>query len=732
MIEVVFFNDPLGVVVAAVTTSMVFLGASKSGPGWKRKFFGIGNKSDSKAGTASSTDPGLRSGDWQRAANIFEKEGRYREAAKLHYAEGQNYEAARLLVQAGALTEAASLFERVGHYLKAAEVCAQAGDNRRAGENYRQYIEDHFGSLAVTRSPADHAGFTHYCKQAGQAFERAGLLEQAAEVLERGEHWEHAADLFEKLGRYVKAADLYQRGGATNKAADVYAQAGDRVRAAQMRGEYLYKEEDKNEAAVQFLLGGDALRAAEVYEEAGNYLDAARCFEHCGAHRQAAEAYQRIDELGRAAEMFERCQDYEKSGTLYEATGDLAQAARMYDEAGLFYRAACVSKKAGLNEQSIAYLQKVDPNSSDYMAALIQLAQHFMERDLPGVAVEKLRKGLASKRISRDNLSVYYTLADATEQMGDYEKACEILNKIIAEDYNYRDAVGKLQELEKKATAQSSHKEPLPTILKTELGDKERYEFKEKLGAGGMGVVYQAYDRLLNRVVAYKMLMEQFMEIDEIRERFLREARSAAMLNHPNIVTIFDIGIDRGRLFISMEYVEGLTYFQILERERRLSIPAAQRCMVGILRALVHAHTKGVVHRDIKPSNVMLARDKVIKITDFGLAKILRQAKDQESERASGTPLYMSPEQILGDPLDFRADIYAFGGTMYHLFSGEPPFLEGEVLYHHVHTDPRPLKELRPDVPAVFESIVMKCLKKDPADRYQKAADILVALRSGK
>jgi tetratricopeptide (TPR) repeat protein len=499
-----------------------------------------------------------------------------------------------------------------------------------------------------------------------------------------------------------------------------------------MRGEFLYKEDDKNEAAVQFLLGGDALRAAEVYEEAGNYLDAARCYEHCGAHRQAAEAYQRIDETGRAAEMFERCQDYEKSGTLYEATGNLAQAARMYDEAGLFYRAATVSKKAGLSEQSIAYLQKVGLDSPDYMAALIQLAQHFMERDLPGVAVEKLRKGLANKPVSRDTLNVYYTLADATEQMGDFEKACEILNKIIAEDYNYRDAVGRLQELEKKASVQSSGKESVPTVLKSELGDKERYEFQEKLGAGGMGVVYQAYDRLLNRVVAYKMLMEQFMEIDEIRERFLREARSAAMLNHPNIVTIFDIGIDRGRLFISMEYVEGSTYFQILERETRLSLPAAKHCMVGILRALIHAHNKGVVHRDIKPSNVMLARDKVIKITDFGLAKILRQAKDQGSERASGTPLYMSPEQILGDPLDFRADIYAFGGTMYHLLSGEPPFLEGEVLYHHVHTDPRPLKELRPDVPAVFGSIIMKCLRKDPADRFQKASDILAALRAGK
>jgi serine/threonine-protein kinase len=179
-----------------------------------------------------------------------------------------------------------------------------------------------------------------------------------------------------------------------------------------------------------------------------------------------------------------------------------------------------------------------------------------------------------------------------------------------------------------------------------------------------------------------------------------------------------------------MEYVEGKSYYQIQEKEIQLPFPAVVHCMAGILRALAHAHAKGVVHRDIKPSNVMLARDRVIKITDFGLAKILRRASDQGSERASGTPLYMSPEQILGEPLDFRTDIYAFGGTAYHLLAGEPPFIEGEVLYHHVHTEPQPLKEHRPDIPDGIASIVERCLKKNPKERFQKASDVLAALRS--
>ena len=698
--------EPLGVLL-----TLVLLGMAKGS--WK-KIFG---RKDKKG--PSKVDPALAAGDWQRAAKIFEDDGRFRDAAKIYQGKGQNHEAARLLVQAGALTEAASIFERVGHYLKAAEVCAQSGDNRRAGENYRRYLEERFGSLAVARSPADHAEFTKYCRLAGQAFERAGLLEQAAEVLERGEQWDEAAALFLKLNRHVKAADLYQRAGAVDQAADAFAQAGDRVRAAQMRGEFLYKQEQKNEAAVQFLLGGDPLRAAEVYEEAGNYLDAARCYEHCGAHRQAAEAYERVEQFDRAAEMYGRSQEYQKAADLYEKAEDWEQATRMFAESGAYFRAAKLARKEGLTELAIDYLQKVEPSDANYQDALVELGENFMERDLPGVAVEKLKKALAGQTISDKNLDVYHTLAVASEQMGDYAAAVDILKQIVAENYSYRDAVGRLQELEKKvkeggAEPQQHH------VAKEELGQGgKRYEFVEKLGAGGMGVVYRARDTRLNRVVAYKMLMEQFMEVKDVRDRFLREAQSAAQLNHPNIVTVYDMDVDpeRKRLFIAMEFVAGESYFDILQSDTRLSIPQVLHFVVGVLKALAHAHGHGVVHRDIKPSNVMLSQQRVVKIMDFGLAKVLREAKAQGSEKASGTPLYMSPEQILGKAIDFRTDIYAFGGTVYHLLAGEPPFVDGEVLYHHVHTKAKQLKEHRPEIPKVLDNIVMACLNKDPSNR---------------
>ncbi|MGH9337569.1 MAG: protein kinase domain-containing protein, partial [Vicinamibacteria bacterium] len=385
--------------------------------------------------------------------------------------------------------------------------------------------------------------------------------------------------------------------------------------------------------------------------------------------------------------MYGRFQEYQKAAALYEKVEDFQEATRMYAEAGAYYRAATLARKKGLTEQAIDYLQRVQPTDAHYQDALVELAHSFMERDLPGVAVEKLKKALSGAALSAKNMDIYHTLAVASEQMGDLRGAADILKQIVAENYAYRDAVGRLQEIERKL-AQGIAEPHRRSVVEEELSERKRYEFVEKLGAGGMGVVYRARDTRLNRVVAYKMLMEQFMEVKDVRDRFLREAQSAAQLNHPNIVTVYDMDVDRdrNRLFIAMEFVSGESYFDILQREIRLDTPAVLHFVLGVLKALAHAHGHGVVHRDIKPSNVMLSNDRVVKIMDFGLAKVLRDAKAQGSEKASGTPLYMSPEQILGKALDFRTDIYAFGGTVYHLIAGEPPFVDGEVLYHHVHT----------------------------------------------
>lgn len=706
------WGDP-AVAQAAILVSMV-LGSAFSSK--FRKILGLSGEraSSSDPNLDSQTDPAMSG--WQRAAKIFEKEGRFREAAQLYEGQGHHYEAAGLLLRAGALTSAADIFERAGDFLRAGQVCTQAGDNRRAGENYRRYLEDRFGSLVTTRSPSDHTEYRHYCRLAGDAFERAGLLEQAAEVLERGEHWEDAANLYLRLNRHVKAADLFQRAGAMDRAADVFAQSGDRARAALMRGEFLYTEEQREEAAVQFLLGGDPLRAATIYEENGNYLDAARCYEHCGSHRQAAEAYETVDQFDRAAEMYARCSDYDRAAELYEQADLREHAMRMYGEAGMYLKAAQIARSLDQIDVTIDYLQKVKSKNRDYPQALALLTRSFVDRKLPGVAIEKLKKAMDRQKISPENIELFYVWSQAYEAHGDLKNAIAILKMVVGENYLYEDSVDRLKDLEKRMLNAPTEIIVRDDTIQTDLAQGERYQFQEKIGAGGMGLVYRAFDLLLNRTVAYKMLMEQFMALAEVRERFLREARSAAGLNHVNIVTVYDVGVDRGRLFISMEYVNGLSYFEVLQRDNRLTTSQVLHFVSGVLKALIHAHQNGVIHRDIKPSNVMLTDEGTVKIMDFGLAKVLDEAKSQ-SDRASGTPLYMSPEQILGKELDFRTDMYAFGGTVYHLLAGEPPFLDGEVLYHHVHTEPRRLKDLRPEVPNILSDIVMQCLSKNPLKR---------------
>ena len=263
------------------------------------------------------------------------------------------------------------------------------------------------------------------------------------------------------------------------------------------------------------------------------------------------------------------------------------------------------------------------------------------------------------------------------------------------------------------------------------LGDK--YEIIGELGEGAMGVVYAARHRALNKVVAIKTLRVEIAGDAELTGRFEQEARAASAIGHPNICEVFDLGsASNGTRYMVMEHLEGVSLADLLVHEPLLTPERAAGIMSQVLSALTAAHRGGIVHRDLKPENIFVTRSEhrgeFIKLLDFGISKVLEAADpniagDDAAMRRTrlgsvlGTPLYMSPEQILGKELDFRTDMYAFGGTVYHLLAGEPPFLEGEVLYHHVHTEPRLLKDLRPEVPTVLSDIVMQCLSKNPAKR---------------
>jgi serine/threonine protein kinase len=260
------------------------------------------------------------------------------------------------------------------------------------------------------------------------------------------------------------------------------------------------------------------------------------------------------------------------------------------------------------------------------------------------------------------------------------------------------------------------------------LGD--RYELGAVLGHGGMARVQRAKDRKLKRSVAVKILASPYDRDKAFVERFQREAHAAASLNHPNIVAVYDSGSENGTHYIVTELVDGETLGELMAREGALPPERAAEIGREVARALAAAHERGVVHRDVKPGNVMITPDGRVKVVDFGIARAAGAESVTKSGIVLGSAPYISPEQARGEPGNERSDIYALGCVLYHMLTGQAPFVADTplaTLYLHVHEPVVPPSEIRP-VPAELEAVVMRCMEKDPADRYSSAAEVEGAL----
>lgn len=680
---------------------------------------------------------------FSEAADLFEKAGRFESAGTIFAQQNDFSRAAEAYVKAGRFSVAAEMFEKLGNHRRAADAYAQVGFHRHAAQAFvkcqdwekaaaslEEVIAEEGQRLGAGQDQRKQKELRTLILQAGKLFEQAGRLDRALAVLERGGCVMAAAEMAVRLGEHARAASLFQGAGQPLRAAEALDQLGDRREAARLRGEHHRDQGEDEEAARWLEESGDFVAAGDLLRKLERYAEAGACYERQGDAAGAAEMFRLAGDPLRAAKAYAQADHRLEAAACYGEAGDFRQQAQLLAAAGEHLAAGEIYHRENLDDEAIKVLQRVEPGSAGFGQASALLGAIFRAKGMHSLSIKKLKQAIGDAPLSRDNIAAWYALANVYELAEDWAEAVEIYEKILVFDYHHADVETRLAAARVRAVAQggpelsaSSPRGAAPS------GQSGRYQILGELGRGGMGIVYQARDTILDRVVAYKVLPDALKENPQALRNFLREAKSAAQLNHTNIVTVYDAGEQDGRYYIAMEHVDGTTLKEILRRKQRISPNGVLHVLVQMSEALAYAHEKKIVHRDVKTANTMWTRDKKAKIMDFGLAKVVEEVRNHTT-LVSGTPYYMSPEQTLGRNVDHRTDIYSLGVTIFELATGQLPFREGNVPYHHVHTPPPDPRSLVPGLPDLLAGIILRCLQKDPDARYQSTREILAEVRA--
>lgn len=391
------------------------------------------------------------------------------------------------------------------------------------------------------------------------------------------------------------------------------------------------------------------------------------------------------------------------------------------DNIGIRFELAKLYYSEGNYDRAIAEFQKTAQDFRFENESLKMLGLCFMGKGMLEFALQEFQKLVLDNELKE----ILYELGQRYEAKGDFVGAKQVYRMLFTADVTFRDVKQKFEML---AGATSDPLQFERSTLITQLSERaqSRYELIEEVGRGAMGIVYRAHDHELDEIVALKILPDNLSQNPDALNRFRAEARAARRLSHPHIVRIHDIGEEKGRKYISMEYVKGTDLKRYLRQKKKLSPEEVVRLMIPVCEALDYAHSKNIVHRDIKPANIMLTDQGVPKVSDFGIAKALEATGETMAGAIIGTPLYMSPEQIQGQPVDHRADIYSLGIMMYELLNGAPPFTAGDLAYQHCRVMPPPIE----GIPQELNAIVLKCLEKDREKRWSSAGELARALRA--
>lgn len=668
-----------------------------------------------------------QAGEVSTAADIYAANGEHMAAAAEYFAADDFGHSAEQYALAGDDRRAAENFERAGKHLKAAKYYEVCELPVKAAESYAEY----FGAALESAGSLDELNRERkYALRAGDLYRENGQSQKAGRIYRQGGYFAESAECLRTTGDYTAAAQMLMKAEEPLRAAEMLEEAGDRSAAARMRAEAAMEEGDLKLAAAMFRDAGADDRAAELFEEIGAHDQAAQIYERKGLQQRAMESYARAEMWAHSARCAETAQKWDKAAEFFRKASDVDGELRALTAAGKHFRAGQLQFEHRRYDDALASLMKIDSRDDGYSRGLelqgdVLRAQNRFEK-----AYSKYRAALGNRDVDEEALPLYYKMGRSLEEAEDLKAALEHYKKILSVDRNFED-VG----LRTKAVRGRLRRGSLPGVntasgifSSPDSGEGQaRYEVLEEIARGGMGIVYKARDTVLGRVVAFKVLGENLRDNETAVKYFLREARAAAALSHPNIVTVYDAGEQTNEYYMAMEFVEGTTLKELIRRKGALPEEQVRYISVHCARGLFYAHSKGIIHRDIKSGNVMITRDKTLKIMDFGLAKFVREYQKDHTQQV-GTPFYMSPEQIIGKDIDHRTDLYSLGCTIYECATGTVPFFKGDLGYHHVHTEPPPPRGINPAISKDLEKLILHMLAKDPNERFQSAKEIIEAM----
>ncbi|MGB0591275.1 MAG: protein kinase domain-containing protein [Myxococcota bacterium] len=643
---------------------------------------------------------------WRQRPEL--RRGRAAAEIRDEIAQGRYHRAVPYLLEAGRIAEAARLEAFRGNTDRAVSLYEQADDVRGAASVY------------LTRGEFE---------MAAMVLRDAGLTVDAAEAFVAGGHLDKAVPLLIAEARWERAKEVAETATDPALLALVLAGTGDSAGAARLLGEQAEDRGSLQEAAEHWLKAGDPRRAAKLLGRDGRHQEAAKLYASLGDHAAEASALLEAGNFQAAGEAFIHAAQFRAAGRAFLRSGDIPKATTALSKAHAWLEVARVHHNQGDEAACLDALMKIARDHVSYEEAQTHIADIHRAAGRAQAAYTTYQ-ALVSHRVSEDRVEPVVrrwvvAMAEILFKNGNTDEGLACLESLEEQGLMTPQLRERIDALGQPTASQAD----LHAVATFELPEHERYEFVDRLGEGGNGVIFRARDKMLAREIAIKMIGRTKLPSDMARTFFLREARMAAQLNHPNIVTIYDLGQIEDRMYIAMELIDGESLAETLETPgSTLDWERAEPIVDQLCAALDYAHERDVVHQDVKLENVMVTGDGAVKLMDFGLARAYQRGQEATNV-VMGTPLYMSPEQIRGQDVDHRTDIYALGVTLYRIFTGTWPYRKGNIMDAHRRSPVPDPRVDAPDLSEDFATIIAATMAKLPSDRPDCAAEVSKALK---